>query len=59
MRPLTLRAEGRQQRARQRQNAEEVGVHDAAQLGLGQVLEGAAGSDAGVVHDRVETPAGR
>ena len=53
-----LLAERRQQRARQRHDAEEVGFHHAAHLGVGNVLEGAARRDAGVMHDRIEEAAG-
>ena len=54
-----LRAEGRQQRARQLEHAEEVRLQDAAHVVVGQILEGAARRDAGIVHDRVEPAAGR
>ena len=56
--PRALLAERRQQRPRQRHDAEEVGFHHAPQLGVGDVLECAAGGDASVMHDGIEEAAG-
>ena len=55
---MALRAERRQQRAREREHAEEIRLHHAPDLGVGQILKHAGNRDTGIVHHRVEGVAG-